>query len=247
MLPLAVSLGDPAGVGPELIVAAWAARQLSALHPFVVLGGAGLLAEAARMRGLDIAIAVVATPAEAAAVFAHALPVIAIGDMGYAPGAPDRHSATLALASLTEATRLAVTSAACGVVTGPIAKSRLAEVGFAHPGQTEFVAEACGIAETNAVMMLAGPNLRTVPITVHNALAAVPGLLTPDLIISRAAITAAALTRDFGIAAASSSPPSPRYRPGASPPPARTRPMRCSPPAPGWAMMSPSACTTIRR
>jgi 4-hydroxythreonine-4-phosphate dehydrogenase len=81
-----------------------------------------------------------------------------------------------------------------------VAKSRLARVGFAHPGQTEFVAAACGIAPDHAVMMLAGPSLRVVPITVHVALAQVPGLLTTSLITNRAAIAAAALTRDFGIA-----------------------------------------------
>ena len=199
MLPLAVSLGDPAGVGPELIAAAWAMRQAAALPPFVVIGGAGLLAEAGQSRGLDMPIAVVGSAAEAAAIFAQALPVIGIADRPYRPGQPDQACARLALASLTEATRLATSGQASGIITGPIAKSLLAEVGFDHPGQTEFVAAACGIAPADAVMMLAGPSLRTVPITVHNALSAVPGLLTAELIIRRAAITAAALTRDFGI------------------------------------------------
>jgi 4-hydroxythreonine-4-phosphate dehydrogenase len=85
------------------------------------------------------------------------------------------------------------------LVTAPIAKARLAQVGFAHPGQTEFVAERCEIAPQDAVMMLAGPSLRVVPITVHVALHAVPGLLTVDLIKQRAAIAAAALARDFGV------------------------------------------------
>jgi 4-hydroxythreonine-4-phosphate dehydrogenase len=94
-----------------------------------------------------------------------------------------------------------VSGAAGGVVTGPIAKARLAEVGFAHPGQTEFDAAACGVAAADAVMLLAGPNLRTVPITVHQALASVPRSLTADLIYRKGAITAAAMARDFGIAA----------------------------------------------
>jgi 4-hydroxythreonine-4-phosphate dehydrogenase len=93
-----------------------------------------------------------------------------------------------------------VAGAASGVVTGPIAKSRLAEVGFTHPGQTEFVAAACGVAAEDAVMLLAGPNLRTVPITVHQALASVPRSLTADLIHRKGAITAAAMARDFGLA-----------------------------------------------
>jgi 4-hydroxythreonine-4-phosphate dehydrogenase len=87
------------------------------------------------------------------------------------------------------------------MVTNPIAKSRLAEVGFAHPGQTEFVAAACGVAAEDAVMMLAGPSLRTVPLTVHAALAEVPALLSAALIERRAAIVAGALQRDFAIAA----------------------------------------------
>jgi 4-hydroxythreonine-4-phosphate dehydrogenase len=132
-------------------------------------------------------------------VFASALPVLAGADGDYFAGAPDRAGAKLALESLTEAARLAVSGQAAGIVTGPIAKSRLAEVGFIHPGQTEFVAEACSIAAEDAVMLLAGPNLRTVPITVHQALAAVPSSLSAELIYRKCAITAAAMTRDFGL------------------------------------------------
>ena len=139
--------------------------------------------------------------AEAADVFARALPVLGDLDCEYSPGKPGRAGAELAMASLSAATGLAVSGAACGVVTGPIAKARLAELGFSHPGQTEFVAEACGIAAQDAVMLLAGPNLMTVPMTVHVALSAVPALLTIALIRRRAAIVASALRRDFGIAA----------------------------------------------
>ena len=198
--PLALSLGDPAGIGPELLATAWAAREVHALRPFFATGGAGLLAEAARRRGLEIRVQRIADPAEAAAVFPRALPVLGEIDGPYRPGEPDRDGAALALASLTDATALAVSGAAAAVVTGPIAKARLAEVGFVHPGQTEFVAAACGVAPEDAVMMLAGPELRTVPLTVHVALAAVPGLVTRELILRRARIAAAALRRDFGIA-----------------------------------------------
>jgi 4-hydroxythreonine-4-phosphate dehydrogenase len=199
--PLAVSLGDPAGVGPELLAAAWTQREALGLPPFFAVGGAGLLAAAASSSGLEVPLQAISDPAEAAAVFPHSLPVLGGWDGDYAPGLPDRGGAELALASLTEATRLAVSGAAGGVVTGPIAKARLAEVGFAHPGQTEFVAAACGVAAADAVMLLAGPNLRTVPITVHQALASVPRSLTADLIYRKGAITAAAMARDFGIAA----------------------------------------------
>lgn len=199
--PLAVSLGDPAGIGPELLATAWAARQVHSLAPFCALGGAGLLAAAARGRGLAVPVQPIDDPSEAAEVFPRALPVLGKLDGEYRPGEPDSTGATLALASLREATALAVSGTASAVVTGPIAKARLAEVGFVHPGQTEFVAEACGVAAQDAVMMLAGPALRTVPLTVHVALAEVPRLVTTELILRRARIVAAALARDFGIAA----------------------------------------------
>ena len=197
---LAVSLGDPAGVGPELICAAWARRQADALPPFFAVGGIGLLAAAAEARGLSVPIRPIADPAEASGAFPDALPVLGDDDAPYRPGQPDRAGARLALSSLTAGAALAVAGRASGLVSGPIAKARLADVGFSHPGQTEFVAEASGVAPKDAVMLLAGPQLRTVPITVHCSLASVPGALTVELICNRSRITAAGLQRDFGIA-----------------------------------------------
>jgi 4-hydroxythreonine-4-phosphate dehydrogenase len=198
--PLVVSLGDPAGVGPELIAAAWAARETELLPPFVVAGGTEILAAAAEARGLSVPIREVFHPAEALDCFAFMLPVLAGADGDYRPGAPDRAGAELALASLTEATELARSGECAALVTAPIAKSLLADVGFAHPGQTEFVAAACGMAAEDAVMMLAGPSLRTVPLTVHVALSSVPGLVTAELIRHKARIVARALAQEFGIA-----------------------------------------------
>ncbi|MDE8653258.1 4-hydroxythreonine-4-phosphate dehydrogenase PdxA [Novosphingobium album (ex Liu et al. 2023)] len=197
--PLAVSLGDPAGIGPELIAEAWARREAAALAPFFAVGGARLLREAARRRGLDVPTIAIADPAEARVAFAAGLPVLAGGDGDYRPGDPSREGAELALASLGEAARLTCEGAAGAIVTGPIAKARLAQVGFTQPGQTEFVADACGVAHEDAVMMLAGPSLRTVPLTVHLALADVPARLSRALIERRARIVAAALARDFGL------------------------------------------------
>ena len=199
MSPLAVSLGDPAGVGPELIAEAWARREREQLPAFAVVGGAQLLSRAAASRGLDMPLEPVATLAEAAGVFPRALPVLGDLDRRWKPREPDREGARLALASLDMATALAARGEAAGLVTGPIAKALLVEVGFDHPGQTEFIADACGIDAEDAVMMLAGPRLRTVPLTVHVALAMVPELLSVDLICRRARIVAAALVRDFGI------------------------------------------------
>ncbi len=198
--PLAVSLGDPAGVGPELIAAAWARREAEELLPFFVAGGAEILRAAAQTRGLYLPVTEIFHPAEALDLFDHALPVLAGADGDYAAGLPDRAGAGLALASLTEATELVRAGEASALITAPIAKARLAEVGFDHPGQTEFVAAACSYAPGDAVMMLAGPQLRTVPLTVHVALKDVPGLITPALIERKARIVAMALYRDFGIA-----------------------------------------------
>lgn len=197
--PLAVSLGDPAGVGPELLAEAWTRREAEALAPFFAVGGANVLTAAAAARGIAVPMVPIASPQETVAAFSHGLPVLACADGDYRPGDPDRDGAALALASLTEAARLAHEGEAAALVTGPIAKARLAEVGFAYPGQTEFVAAICGTAAEHAVMMLAGPHLRTIPLTVHLALAEVPTRLTSALIERRARIAVAALQRDFGI------------------------------------------------
>jgi 4-hydroxythreonine-4-phosphate dehydrogenase len=200
--PLAVSLGDPAGVGPELIAEAWARREAERLPPFVVAGGARVLREAAARRGIELPVERIADPFEAAGVFERALPVLpAVADAAYHPGVPGEDGARLALASLELAATLAVEGHASALVTGPIAKAELAAIGFAFPGQTEHVADASRVSAEDAVMMLAGPQLRTVPMTVHCSLADVPGLLSIALIHRRATIVARALERDFGIAA----------------------------------------------
>lgn len=199
-LPLAISLGDPAGIGPELICEAWARREQAGMPPFCVIGGAGVLAYAARKRGLVVPVQTISGADQATSVFASALPVLGDADAGYFAGQPGEEGARLALHSLEHATNLAVTRNASGVVTAPIAKSLLANVGFAHPGQTEFMADACSLPVDDAVMMLAGPRLRTVPLTVHCALSQVPGLLSEDLIVRRGRIVANALRQDFGIA-----------------------------------------------
>jgi len=151
------------------------------------------------MRGLDVPIARITSPAEAPDHFGTALPVLAGVDGVYHPGQPDETGARLALASLEGATALAISGEAAGIVTGPIAKAELAKIGFTFPGQTEYVAHASGVAADDAVMMLAGPSLRAVPLTVHCALSEVPGRLSPDLIRRRCEIVARALARDFGL------------------------------------------------
>jgi len=167
--------------------------------PFFVVGGARCLAAAAHGRGIAVPIAPIGHPREAAARFADALPVLVGGDVNQAPGLPSADGARLALASLETAADLARAGDAAGLVTAPVAKAALAAVGFVHPGQTEFLAARCGVPAETAVMMLAGPSVRTVPLTIHCALADVPRLLSEELIVARGRVTAEALAHDFGI------------------------------------------------
>jgi 4-hydroxythreonine-4-phosphate dehydrogenase len=185
-----------------LISAAWAARKTLRLPPFVVIGGAAILSAAAHSRGIDLPVVPINDPAQAATVFPTALPVLDVGvDGTFNPGQPGKAGATVALRSLEKATALALSGAVSALVTAPVSKAALAEVGFAFPGQTEFLAHACGIAEEDAVMMLAGPSLKAVPLTIHVAIADVAALITKDLIQRRARVIDAALRRDFGLAA----------------------------------------------
>jgi 4-hydroxythreonine-4-phosphate dehydrogenase len=193
--PLAVSVGDPAGIGPEIVAAAWAARLAENLPPFFAIGDRRAITAV-----WDGPIETLGTPSDAAAAFGRALPLIQVDDPGeITPGDPNFAGARCALDSLEIAVGLARNGFAGGIVTGPVSKAQLYNIGFNYPGQTEFVAERCGIAAANAVMMLAGPSLRTIPITVHSPISDVPRLLTTELIIAKARIVARALTRDYGV------------------------------------------------
>jgi 4-hydroxythreonine-4-phosphate dehydrogenase len=195
--PLAVSMGDPAGVGPEIIAKAWAARRRAKLAPFFAVGDARAVE-----RVWSGPITTIDTPDAAVRIFADALPVLSIEDAGViTPGSPDTEGARCALHALELATGLTRTGAAGALVTGPVSKAQLYQIGFTHPGQTEFVAERFGVAPENAVMMLAGPSLRVVPITTHVPLARVSGLLNVELIVAKARATARGLERNFGIEA----------------------------------------------
>ena len=178
---------------------AWHARVEAQLSPFAIVGGAGVLRAAASALEVDCSIAHIDSLIETASVFGPALPVLGDKDADYRAGEPNCEGAKLALYSLTQATRLTINGDAAAVVTAPIAKKLLEEVGFQHPGQTEFLAAACGLPEDTSVMMLAGPSLRTVPLTVHCPLADVPGMITSDLIVARGRVVASALKRDFNI------------------------------------------------
>jgi 4-hydroxythreonine-4-phosphate dehydrogenase len=192
---LAVSLGDPAGIGPEVIAKCWDNRNEFALPPFVAIGDPRSIAAV-----WDGPIEVVDDPAQADSAFDYGLPLIQLA-AGQAdlPGHPSVGGAHLAIDSLEIAVGLTRSGSAAAVVTGPVAKEQLYAIGFQHPGQTEFVAERCGISPSNVVMMLAGPTLRTVPVTTHLPLERVPEALTSALIESRGRAALRGLQRNFGI------------------------------------------------
>lgn len=194
-LPIAVSLGDPAGIGPEVLAKCWDNRSEFALAPFVAIGD-GQAVESV----WDGPIAQIDDPRDAATAFDIGLPLIQLSSaQPSTPGHPSVAGAHCSLDCLEIAVGLARSGSAAAVVTGPVAKEQLYNIGFAHPGQTEFVAERCGVSSGNVAMMLAGPTLRTVPVTTHLALAEVSAKLTSTLIESRARATLRGLQRNFGI------------------------------------------------
>ncbi len=195
-LPFAISLGDPAGIGPEIVAKAWVMRQARNLPTFFAVG------DPASLRAVwGGPVAEIDDPAQAEGVFANALPCLRVSDAGpITPGMASVDGARAALQALEASVGLARSGSAAGIVTAPVGKTQLYGVGFTHPGQTEFIAERCGVAHDNAVMMLAGPSLRVVPITIHLRLADVPAALTIDLIRARTIATAKGLQRNFGIA-----------------------------------------------
>ena len=192
---LAVSLGDPAGIGPEVIAKCWDHRAEFGLPPFVAIGDGHSLAAV-----WDGPIEVVDDPSQADAAFDAALPLIQVAAAEKdVPGRPSVAGAHCSLDALELAVGLARSGSAAAVVTGPVAKEQLYLIGFQHPGQTEFVAERCGISPANVVMMLAGPTLRTVPVTTHVRLADLSRSLTSALIESRGRAALRGLQRNFGI------------------------------------------------
>ncbi len=188
-------MGEPAGIGGEIAVAAW--RLLHGTGPVFLL-----IDDADRIAALAGAppIARIADTSEAAAVFPTALPILHRPLPHTAvPGRPDPAHAPAILGAIAEATRLALAGQVAGVVTNPIQKASLTAAGFAHPGHTEYLA---ALTEAGPpVMMLACEGLRTVPVTVHEPLRTAIARLTTGMIVETARATAAALTRDFGIAA----------------------------------------------
>lgn len=190
--PLALTMGEPAGIGAEIAVAAW--HALRATGPAFLL-----IDDATRLSGAPVRR--VAGPEEAADVFAEALPVLHRPlPVPAVPGRPDPANARAVIAAIDEAVALAKAGRAAGVVTNPIQKSALYAAGFAHPGHTEYLAELAGTG-IPPVMMLACPELRVVPVTIHEPLRRAIARLDTAMIVAAARTTHAALLRDFDIAA----------------------------------------------
>jgi 4-hydroxythreonine-4-phosphate dehydrogenase len=202
-LPLALTLGEPAGIGPDIALRAFALRKEKNVPAFYLVADRHFMTACAQRLGMDISIADV-EPEDTVTTFASALPVVAL-DMTITakPGRPDGSSALAAIASIKRAASDVLEGRAGAIVTNPIAKDVLYQAGFADPGHTEYLAriarEHTG-APVIPVMMLWCDELKTIPVTIHIPLKDVPGTLTTALIVDTARITARDLAARFGIA-----------------------------------------------
>ncbi|GGH21604.1 4-hydroxythreonine-4-phosphate dehydrogenase [Alsobacter metallidurans] len=201
--PLILTQGDPAGIGPEIALKAWLARDAQGLPPFAIATDSQFLGRIAARLGVTAPLAAV-EPEEAAAAFSTALPVlVGCAPVDAEPGTPSPATAAGTIASIDRAVELVHAGRAAAVVTNPIAKSVLYEAGFRHPGHTEYLAALAarfwGGPEPRPVMMLWSETLAVVPVTIHIPLSAVPAALTTELIIETAQITARDLRERFGV------------------------------------------------
>ena len=203
MRPLALTIGEPAGIGPDISLALWTKRETLGVPPFLLLGDPDLLAARARLLGLSVKIEV-AGVADAPARFASALPVQPLGMAATAaPGKPDATSAAVVRAAIEQAVALVQAGKAAAVVTNPIAKAVMQQAGFPFPGHTEFLASLAASGGGKAprpVMLIWSEELAVVPVTIHVPLAEVPRLLTADLIVETGRIVVREFVQRFGIA-----------------------------------------------
>ena len=201
--PLALSQGDPAGIGPDIAIAAWLQRSTADITPFIYLGDPDILMQRAAQLGVAVKIEA-ASPEEAIGVFGRAIPVlpVAAGTV-IAAGLPDSASAGGTIEAIRRAVEETVAGRTAALVTCPIAKSVLYQAGFRFPGHTEYLADLASEhlgQSVTPVMMIASPHLRTVPVTIHIPLADVSRQLTTELIMETCRIAARDLQTRFGIA-----------------------------------------------
>ena len=202
-LVVALSGGEPAGIGPDIALAAWAQRHVRNAPAFGLFADADVIAERRDRLKLDVPLQLVTSVREAGRVFRHSLPIIDVRCAApVVPGKPDPENGRAVITAIELATKAVAMGDAAALVTNPIAKHVLYDAGFRHPGHTEFLAELAGLyypgKTYRSVMMLAAEELRVVPLTIHVSLATVPSLITADDIDFTVRIMAEALRRDFG-------------------------------------------------
>jgi 4-hydroxythreonine-4-phosphate dehydrogenase len=203
VLPLALSQGDPAGIGPEITLKAWLkTHENPDTPPFLAVANPEQLAATARGLGLNVPVKIVAG-AGAALVFRHALPVFALNySAAGKPGSPDVRDAAGTIESIETCVRLVRAGEASAIVTNPIAKELFYRANFRHPGHTEFLEELAerhfGI-RARAVMLIWSPQFSVVPATVHIPLARVSSMLTRALLVETGLVVAQGLISSFGI------------------------------------------------
>lgn len=196
--PCAITMGEPSGIGGEISLKAWSHGQPNA-RPFFVLDSPARLSEISSHLNLNVEIAVISEPSEAAQVFDHALPVLPLkSPIDAVPCLPDPKNATAVIESIKRAFEYAKSGSAAAVVTNPLQKEVLYRANFTHPGHTEYLAHLDG-PNVVPVMMLASPMLRVVPVTVHVPLKVALETLNKEMIVEKSKITIAALQRDFNI------------------------------------------------
>lgn len=195
-LPLVLTMGDPAGIGGEISLKAWASKEAP---PFFVIEDMAHLQKLNDDLGFNVPLAKIDRPDDAVETFPTALPVLH-RPLNVEPtcGNPDPDNADAVISAICEAVKIVRTGEASAVVTNPIHKKSLYEAGFKFPGHTEFLAELADI-KTPPVMMLASPQLRVIPVTIHVSIADALASLTQDNIVTMAEITAHSLRNDFGI------------------------------------------------
>jgi 4-hydroxythreonine-4-phosphate dehydrogenase len=197
LAPIAISMGEPAGIGPDLILKLYAEREQHQLPPFIVTGSVAFLAARARRLGLNINFAQT-NVGQAASQFPVALPVSHVeGLVPDKPGETSPLSGKVVIESIARAVTETLSGACRAMVTAPIHKAALYSAGFKHPGHTEYLAALCG--SPLAVMMLMHDNLRVVPLTVHVPLRDVPDMITQKLLRDTVAVVEHDLRTRFGI------------------------------------------------
>jgi 4-hydroxythreonine-4-phosphate dehydrogenase len=198
-LPLALTMGEPAGVGGEIALKAWQ-RRGDGVPPFYLLDDPDRLTKLAALLGQDVPVRAIDVPERALSVFADGLPVVPLGGAPIArPGHPEPADQALVLRAIDTAVADVVAGRAAALVTNPINKDALYRAGFHHPGHTEYLAELAGSREP-AVMMLASAELRVIPVTIHMALREAAATLSTAAIVHAGRVVDAALRRDFALA-----------------------------------------------